>query len=77
MILSNSSEWRVYPEELARRCKDSVAAVRGQLKALENAGYVRTYIKSLGRGRGTEIHRFCADRKISDEMFEQLKKDVI
>lgn len=76
LILSNAPEWRVYPEELARRCKDSVAAVRSQLRALEEAKYIRTYIKALGRGKGTEVHRFCADRKITDEMFEQMKKDV-
>ncbi len=66
----------MYPEELARRCKDSVDAIRKQLKALEKAGYIRTYIKYLGRGKGKEVHRFCADRKITDKMFEQMKEDV-
>ncbi|WP_375543822.1 helix-turn-helix domain-containing protein [Streptococcus parauberis] len=72
-ILRNSDEWRVYPEELARRSQDSVSAVRSQLKVLEKHGYIRTYRKSLGGRYGTEVYRFCADRTISDDMFEQLK----
>lgn len=76
LILSNAPEWRVYPDELARRCKDSVTAVRSQLRSLEKAGYIRTYIKSLGGRKGTEVHRFCADRKITDKMFEKLKEDI-
>ena len=72
-ILSNADEWRVYPEELAKRCKDSESAIRTQLKALEKAGYIRTYRKSFGGRYGTETYRFCADRKISDEVFEELK----
>ncbi|MGT2851656.1 helix-turn-helix domain-containing protein [Streptococcus pasteurianus] len=72
-ILSNADEWRVYPEELAKRCRDSESAIRTQLKALEKAGYIRTYRKSFGGRYGTETYRFCADRKISDEIFEKLK----
>lgn len=72
-ILSNTDEWRVYPEELARRCKDSESAIRSQLKALEKNKYVRTYRKSFGGRYGTETYRFCSDRKISDEVFETLK----
>ncbi|MBT1197806.1 helix-turn-helix domain-containing protein [Streptococcus equi] len=76
-ILSNSDEWRVYPEELAKRCRDSVDAVRTQLKALEKAGYIRSYRKSLGgRWYGTETHRFCSDTKISDEVFQELLKEL-
>ncbi|MCD3371656.1 helix-turn-helix domain-containing protein [Streptococcus equi subsp. zooepidemicus] len=76
-ILSNSDEWRVYPEELAKRCRDSVDAVRTQLKALEKAGYIRSYRKSLGGRYGTETHRFCSDTKISDEVFQELLKELI
>lgn len=76
-ILRNSEEWRVSPEELARRCKDSVSSVKNQLNALEKAGYVRTYRKFLGRGKGSETYRFCADVKITNEVFEELKKDIV
>ncbi|MGT2744108.1 transcriptional regulator [Streptococcus phocae subsp. phocae] len=74
-ILSNADEWRVYPEELARRCRDSESAIRSQLKALEKAKYIRTYRKSFGGRYGTETYRFCSDRKISDEVFNALKKE--
>ncbi|HHH5694856.1 TPA: transcriptional regulator [Streptococcus pyogenes] len=74
-ILSNADEWRVYPEKLARRCKDSESAIRSQLKALENAKYIRTYRKSFGGRYGTETYRFCSDRKISDEAFNTLKAE--
>ncbi|HHT9080567.1 TPA: transcriptional regulator [Streptococcus pyogenes] len=73
--MSNADEWRVYPEELARRCKDSESAIRSQLKALENAKYIRTYRKSFGGRYGTEAYRFCSDRKISDEAFNTLKAE--
>ncbi|MFS1663324.1 transcriptional regulator [Streptococcus sp. zg-JUN1979] len=76
LILSNAPEWRVYPEELAKRTKDSFSSVRRQLDGLEKAGYIRTYRKFLGRGKGSETYRFCADRKISDEMFEYLISTV-
>ena len=76
VILSNKDEWRVYPTELVKRSKDGLVSVRNTLEELENAGYVRTYKKSLGRGQGVEYFRFCADRKISDEIFESLKTNL-
>ena len=71
-ILRNNDEWRVYPKELARRCKDSESAIRSQLKALEKSGYIRTYRKSFGGRYGTETYRFCSDCKISNGAFRQL-----
>lgn len=76
VILRNKEEWRVYPEELARRSKDNIKAVRSGLKELEGAGYIKTYKKSIGRGMGMQYFRFCADRKISNKAFEQLKNDL-
>ncbi|HFF7431065.1 TPA: transcriptional regulator, partial [Streptococcus pyogenes] len=43
VILRNKEDWRVYPEELARRSRDSVRVVRTCLEELERVGYVRTY----------------------------------
>lgn len=74
VILRNKEDWRVYPEELATRSRDKVDAVRTGLKELERAGYIRTYRKSMGRDKGIQYFRFCADRKISEQTFEQLKK---
>lgn len=75
-ILSNKDDWRIFPTELAKRSKDSEDSIYREIKKLENSGYIRTYKKSLGRGKGVTAFRFCADRKISDEMFEQLKKQL-
>lgn len=55
VILRNKEDWRVYPEELARRSRDSVRVVRTCLEELERVGYVRTYRKSLGRGKGIQV----------------------
>lgn len=66
----------MYPEELAKRCKDSESAIRTQLKALEKAGYIRTYRKSFGGRYGTETYRFCSDCKISAGVFEQLVEEL-
>lgn len=76
VILRNKEDWRVYPEELARRSKDNVGAVRTGIKELERAGYIRTYKKSMGRDRGIQYFRFCADRKISEQTYKQLKNEV-
>ncbi|BBJ30297.1 hypothetical protein A85_11200 [Streptococcus pyogenes] len=74
VILRNKEDWRVYPEELARRSRDSVRVVRTCLEELERVGYVRTYRKSLGRGKGIQYYRFCSDKKISEAI---KKKSII
>lgn len=76
VILRNKEDWRVYPEELARRSKDNVGAVRTGLKELERAGYIRTYKKSMGNYKGIQYFRFCSDRKISGQVFDKLKEEV-
>lgn len=58
VILRNKEDWRVYPEELARRSRDSVRVVRTCLEELERVGYVRTYRKSLGRGKGIQYYHY-------------------
>lgn len=59
VILRNKEDWRVYPEELARRSRDSVRVVRTCLEELERVGYVRTYRKSLGEGKAYNIIDFA------------------
>ncbi len=76
VILRNKENWRVYPEEIAKRSKDKVSAVRTGIKELEEHHYIRTYKKGLGDKNGISYFRFCADRKISDEIFEQLKQQL-
>lgn len=76
VILRNKENWRVYPEEIAKRSKDKVSAVRTGIKELEERHYIRTYKKGLGDKNGISYFRFCADRKISDEIFEELKQQL-
>ncbi len=76
MILRNAPEWRVYPDELAKRSKDGVNTVKTTLKELETSGYIRTYVRSMGRGKGIQRFRFCADRKISNKIFNDLKNQL-
>lgn len=76
VILRNKDDWRVYPEEIAKRSKDKVSAVRTGIKELEEHHYIRTYKRIARRSEGLQRYRFCADRKISDEMFEQLKEQL-
>ncbi|HEP2668901.1 TPA: transcriptional regulator [Streptococcus pyogenes] len=75
-ILRNKDEWRVYPEELARRHSDGLASVRAGLRELEKAGYVRTYKKITRRSEGLQHYRFCSDCKISDEVFQRLVEQL-
>ncbi|MEY2107667.1 transcriptional regulator [Streptococcus pyogenes] len=75
VILRNKEDWRVYPEELARMSRDSVRVVRTCLEELERVGYVRTYRKSLGRGKGIQYYRFCSDKKISEQAFKKMISD--
>ena len=76
VILRNKKTWRVYPEEIAKRSKDKVSAVRTGLKELERHQYIRTYRKGLGDKSGISYFRFCADKKITDDIFEQLKQQL-
>lgn len=76
VILSNKDDWRVYPDELAKRSKDSIRVVRTCLEELEREGYIKTYKKSLGRGKGITRYRFCADRKISEQAYRQLISEL-
>lgn len=66
----------MYPEELAKRHSDGVAAVRAGLKELEEAGYIRVYKKIIKRSDGLQHYRFCSDCKISDEIYKQLVEQL-
>lgn len=76
VILSNKPDWVVYPDEIARRLNISRNTVDSHFKILEKAGYMRVVKRSLGRGKGSEIHRFFSDMPISDSYLEHLKRDL-
>ena len=46
------------------------------LKKIEKAGYLRTFKKSLGRGRGVQTFRFFSDTKITDFQFEMMQQSL-
>lgn len=43
-------------------------------KKIEKAGYLRTFKKSLGRGRGVQTFRFFSDTKITDFQFDMMQQ---
>lgn len=45
-------------------------------KKIEKAGYLRTFKKSLGRGRGVQTFRFFSDTKITDFQFEMMQQSL-
>lgn len=69
IILTNQEDWRIYPDEIAKRSKSSKSATLNYFKSLENAGYMRTIKKEFGRGKGALIYRFASDVKIKDSYF--------
>ena len=45
-------------------------------KKIEKTGYLRTFKKSLGRGRGVQTFRFFSDTKITDFQFEMMQQSL-
>lgn len=76
VVLSNKENWLVYPEEIAKRLGVSRDMVDRHLKKIEKAGYLRTFKKSLGRGRGVQTFRFFSDTKITDFQFEMMQQSL-
>lgn len=76
VVLSNKENWLVYPEEIAKRLGVSRDMVDRHFKKIEKAGYLRTFKKSLGRGRGVQTFRFFSDTKITDFQFEMIQQSL-
>lgn len=76
VVLSNKENWLVYPEEIAKRLGVSRDMVDRHFKKIEKAGYLRTFKKSLGRGRGVQSFRFFSDTKITDFQFEMMQQSL-
>lgn len=70
VILSNKPDWRIYPEEIAKRTGLSRSTVDKYFQQLEKVGYMRIVKKSKGYKKGIETYRFAADFKIVDWYFE-------
>ncbi|UJQ44987.1 hypothetical protein MissF_0060 [Streptococcus phage MissF] len=76
VVLSNKENWLVYPEEIAKRLGVSRDMVDRHFKKIEKAGYLRTFKRSLGRGRGVQTFRFFSDTKITDFQFEMMQQSL-
>lgn len=76
VVLSNKENWLIYPEEIAKRLGVSRDMVDRHFKKIEKAGYLRTFKKSLGRGRGVQTFRFFSDTKITDFQFEMMQQSL-
>lgn len=67
--MSNKDDWRIYPDEIAKRSKDGIVSHKSAFEELEKQGYIRTIKKSLGRGKGIQHYRFAQDIPITDGYF--------
>ena len=75
VILSNKDDWRIYPDEIAKRSKDGIVSHRSAFEELEKQGYIRTIKKSLGRGKGIQHYRFAQDIPITDDYFKYVLEE--
>ncbi|HES3191331.1 TPA: helix-turn-helix domain-containing protein [Streptococcus pyogenes] len=77
VILTNKSDWVVYPEEIAKRMNISRRTVDRHFKILESCGYLLSVRVSHGRGNGTEFKRFFSDIPMTDDYKSYLKDNLI
>uniref|UniRef100_UPI003F68EB9F transcriptional regulator n=1 Tax=Streptococcus pluranimalium TaxID=82348 RepID=UPI003F68EB9F len=76
VLMSNQDTWRPYIDELSKRSKNGRDAHRSAFEELKEAGYVRIYHKSLGRGRGVQNYPLVSDRPIPENYWEYWKSQV-
>ncbi len=76
VLMSNQDTWRPYIDELSKRSKNGRDAHRSAFEELKEAGYVRIYHKSLGRGRGVQNYPLVSDRPIPENYWEYWKSKV-
>ena len=76
VLMSNQDTWRPYIDELSKRSKNGRDAHRTAYEELKQAGYIRIYKKSLGRGRGILREPLVMDKPISDSYFERWKSQI-
>ncbi|MFA9493154.1 winged helix-turn-helix domain-containing protein [Streptococcus sp. E17BB] len=76
VLLSNKTNWEIYPEEIARRMNISRTTVDRHFKKLEQLGYMKTFKFSRGRGKGFRILRFVSDVKFTDFQLSIIKERI-
>ncbi|HEM3523213.1 TPA: transcriptional regulator [Streptococcus suis] len=76
VLMSNKDTWRPYIEQLSKRSKNGRESHRNAFEELKDAGYIRIYRKSLGRGRGIQNYPLVSDMPITDSYWEYWKEKV-
>ena len=76
VLLSNKSDWEIYPEEIARRMNISRNTVDRHFKKLEQLGYMKTFKFSRGKPKGTKILRFVSDVRFTDFQLSIIKQRI-
>ncbi|RLY03109.1 ArsR family transcriptional regulator [Streptococcus hillyeri] len=76
VLLSNKSDWEIYPEEIARRMNISRTTVDRHFKQLEKLGYMKTFKFSRGRGKGFKILRFVSDVRFTDFQLSIIRQRI-
>ena len=70
VLMSNKDTWRPYIDELSKRSRNGRDAHRAAFDELKEAGYIRVYRKSFGRGKGIQNFPLVQDVPISDSYWE-------
>ncbi|MDY4338151.1 transcriptional regulator [Streptococcus sp. 21WXBC0057M1] len=70
VLMSNKDTWRPYIDELSKRSRNGRDAHRAAFDELKEAGYIRIYRKSFGRGKGIQNFPLVQDVPISDSYWE-------
>lgn len=70
VLLSNKETWRPYIDELSKRSKNGRDSHRTAFEELKDAGYIRIYRKSFGRGKGIQNYPLVQDVPITDDFWE-------
>ncbi|HEW4860201.1 TPA: transcriptional regulator [Streptococcus pneumoniae] len=76
VLMSNKDTWRPYIDELSKRSRNGRDAHRTAYDELKEAGYIRIYNISLGRGKGVRREPLVMDMPITDSYFEYWKSQV-
>ena len=73
VLMSNKETWKPYIDEISKRSKNGRDAHRTAYEELKDAGYIRIYNKSFGRGKGIHREPLIMDIPITDTYFEYWK----
>ena len=76
VLMSNKETWKPYIDEISKRSKNGRDAHRTAYEELKQAGYIRIYNKSMGRGRGIQREPLVKDIPITDSYWEYWKSQV-